>query len=61
MPMEIFNTFEFSRNSKIAISVNYHFDEYTPSRGKSVPTDRQTDLMHQYVVIESYRKTSVAL
>ena len=58
---EIINMFEFSRNSKIAISVDNHFDEYTPSQGKSVPTDRQTVLMHRYVVIESHRKTSVAL
>ena len=53
--------FEFSRNSKIAISVDNHFNEYTPSQGKSVPTDRQTGLMHRYVLIESHRKTSVAL
>ena len=59
--MEILNMFEFSQNSKIAISVDNHFDEYTPSQGKSVPTDRQTVLMHQYVLIESHRKTSVTM
>ena len=63
MPIErkILNMFEFSRNSEIAISFDNHFDEYTPSQGKSVPTDRQTVLMHRYVLIESHRKTSVAL
>ena len=63
MPIErkILNMFEFSRNSKIAISVDNHFDEYTPSQGKSVPTDRQTVLMHRYVLIESHHKTSLAL
>ena len=63
MPIErkILNMFEFCRNSKIAISVDNHFDEYTPSQGKSVPTDQQTVLMHQYVLIESHCKTSVAL
>ena len=63
MPIEreILNMFEFSRNSKIAIFVDNHFDEYTPSQGKSVPTDRQTVLMHRYVVIESHRKNSIAL
>ena len=35
--------------------------EFSPSQGKSVPTDRQTVLMHRYVLIESHRKTSVAL
>ena len=63
MPIEreILNMFEFSRNSKIAIFVDNHFDEYTPSQGESVPTDRKTYFMHQYVVIESHRKTSVTL
>ena len=58
---EILSMFEFSRNPKIALSVENHFDEYTLSQEKSVPTDREPVLMHQYVLIESHRKTSVAL
>ena len=58
---KILNMYEFSRISEIAISVDNHFDEYTPSQGKSVPTNRQTVLVHRYVLIESHRKTSVTL
>ena len=63
MPIEreILNMFELSQNSQITISVNNHFNEYTPSQGKSVPTDQQTVLMHRYVLIESHRNTSVPL
>ena len=52
--------FEFSRNPKLALSVNDHFDECSLSQEKSVPTDRQTLSMHQYVLIESHCKASVA-
>ena len=47
--------FEFSRNPKIALSVDNHFDECTLSQEKGVPTDRQTLSMHRYVLIESHR------
>ena len=57
---EILSMFEFSRNPKLALSVNDHFDECSLSQEKSVPTDRQTLSMHRYVLIESHCKASVA-
>ena len=57
---EILSMFEFSRNPKIAFSVDNHFDECTLLQETSVPTDRQSLSVHQYVLIESHRKASVA-
>ena len=58
---EILSMFEFNRNPKIALSVDNHFDECALSQERSVPTDRQTLLMHQNLLIESHRKAFVAL
>ena len=46
---EILNMFEFSRNQKIALFVDKHFDECPLSQQRSVPTDRQTLSMHRYL------------
>ena len=53
--------FEFSRNPKIALSVDNHFNECNLSQEKVVPTDQQTLLIHQYVLVESHCRVSVAL
>ena len=58
---EILSMFGFNRNLKISLSVDNDFDECALSQERGVPTDRQTLLMHQYLLIESHRKASVAL
>ena len=46
---EILNMFEYSRSQKVALSVDNHFYECPLSQQRSVPTDRQTLLMHRYL------------
>ena len=58
---EILNMFEFSRNPKITLSVDNHFDECALSQERSVPTEQPTLSMHRYLLIESHCKPSVAL
>ena len=58
---ETLSMFEFSRKPKIPLSVDNHFDECTLSQEESLPTDRQTLSTHQYVLMESHCKASVAL
>ena len=58
---EILNMFEFSRNQKISLLVDKHFDECAPSQERSVPPHQETLLMHQYLLIESHHKAFVAL
>ena len=58
---EILSMFEFSQNPKIALSVDNHSDEYALSQERSVPTDRQTLSMHQYLPIVSHRRASIVL
>ena len=55
-PLSIATNFDWK-----TLSVDNYFDECTLSHEKRVPTDRQTLSMHQYVLIESHRKASIAL
>ena len=48
---EILSMFEFNQKPKIALSVDDHFDECALLQERSVPTDRQTLSMHQYLLI----------
>ena len=52
---EILNMFEFSRNQKVAHSVDNHFDECPLSQQRSVPTDGQTLSMHRYLQSQGSR------
>ena len=63
MPIEkeILDMFEFSRNQKITFSIDNHFDEWTLSQQRSVPTEPLTLSMHRYLLIENHRKPSIAL
>ena len=54
---EILSMFEFNRNPKIALSVDNHFDECPISQQRSVPTDRQTLSMHQYLQSQGFRRS----
>ena len=58
---EILNMFEFSRNKKNTLSIDNHFDVWTLSQERSVPTESLTISMHRYLLMESHRKPSVAL
>ena len=58
---EILSMFEFNQNSKIALSIDNHFDECTLSQHRSVPTEQKKLSMHRYLHIISHRKTFVAL
>ena len=59
--MEILNIFEFSRKPKKNLSIDNHFNESALSQQRCVPTEPLTLLLHQYLLIESHRKPSVAL
>ena len=52
--------FEFSRE-KQNFSVDTYFDISPLSQQRSVPTEQEALSIHRYLVIESHRKTSVAV
>ena len=58
---EILDMFEYRRNQKNIFSMDNHFNECHLSQQRSVPTEQQTLMMHQYLLIKNHRKASVTL
>ena len=55
---EISSMFEFNRNKKKPqFPIDNNFDECPLSQQKSVPTDRQTLLMHRYLQPQGLRRS----
>ena len=54
---EILNMFEFSQNQKKTFSVDNHSDECPLSQQRSVPTDRQTLSIHQYLQSQGFHRS----
>ena len=53
--------FESSQNPKHTFSIERYFNEWTLLQHRSVPTEPLTLLTHQYLLIESHHKPSIAL
>ena len=52
---EILNMFEFNQNQNNTFTVDNHFNECALSQQRSVPTYRQTLLMHRYLQSQGLR------
>ena len=58
---EILSMFEFSRNSKIALSIDNHFDVCTLSQHRSVPTEQKKTYEYDASISTHYKPCIASL